>query len=152
MTSEAELDIHRALRESQNKHTYFLLAVVGAAIALVVNQTQSASLSWSQLPLAAAVIAWALSFFFGCRNRAYVSSGLYTNAALLEVNAGRHKLTGTHPEAIKIARDTLHEILEGQSSNANKFANLQFRFLVGGAVLYVVWHVLEMYLRNVIDK
>lgn len=147
MTTDAELEIYRALRESQNKHTYFLLAVVGAAIALAVNQTQGASLSWSQLPLAAAVLAWALSFLFGCRNRAYVSSGLYTNAALFEVNAGRHKLAGINPEAIQVARETLHDIFEDQSSKANRFANLQFRFLITGAVLYVAWHVLEMYLR-----
>jgi hypothetical protein len=149
MTTDAELEIHRALRESQNKHTYFLLAVVGAAIALVINQTQSASLSWSQLPLAAAVLAWALSFLFGYRNRAYVSSGLHTNAALFNVNAGRHKLAGTNPEAIQVARETLNEIFEDQSSKANRFANLQFRFLVAGAILYVAWHVLEMYLRTI---
>ncbi len=149
MTTDAELEIYRALRESQNKHTYFLLAVVGAAIALVVNQTQGASLSWSQLPLGAAVLAWALSFLFGCRNRAYVSSGLYTNAALFDVNAGRHKLAGTNPGAIQVAHETLHEIFENQSSKANKFANLQFRFLIAGAVLYVAWHVLEMYLRTI---
>ena len=149
MTTDEKLEIYRALRESQNKHTYFLLAVVGAAIALVINQTQGASLSWSQLPLAAAVLAWALSFLFGCRNRAYVSSGLHTNAALLEVNVGRHKLAGTNPEAIQVARETLHDIFENQSSKANRFANLQFRLLVTGAILYVAWHVLEMYLRTI---
>lgn len=149
MTTDSELEIHRALRESQNKQTYFLLAIVGAAIALAVNQTQFSSLTWSQLPLAAAVLTWSLSFFFGCRNRAYVSCGLYTNAALFEVNDGRNKLVGTNPEAIQLARQTLHEIFEDQSSKANIFANLQFRFLVAGAVLYVTWHVLEMYLRTI---
>jgi len=149
MTIDTKLEIHRALRESQNKHTYFLLAVVGAAIALVINQTQGASLSWSKLPLAAAVLAWSLSFLFGCRNRAYVSSGLHTNAALLDVNDGRHKLAGTNPDSIQVARETLHEIFEDQSSKANKFANLQFRFLIAGSVLYVAWHVLEMYLRTI---
>lgn len=147
--SDKELEIYRALRESQNKHTYFLLAVVGTAIALVVKQTQGASLSWSQLLLAAAVLAWALSFLFGCRNRDYVSSGLYTNAALLEVNAGRHKLSGTDPEAIQVARETLSNIFENQSNKANRFANLQFRLLVIGAILYVAWHILEMYLRTI---
>lgn len=149
MTTDAELEIHRALRESQNKYTYFLLAVVGAAIALVVNQTQGTSLDWSQLPLAAAVLAWALSFFFGCRNRAYVSSGLSTNVAIFDVNAGRHKLVGTNPDAIQFALKTLHEIFEDQSNKANRFANLQFRFLVAGAVLYVAWHVFEMYLWTI---
>ena len=149
MIYEKELEIYRALRESQNKHTYFLLAVVGTAIALVVKQTQGASLSWSQLPLLAAVLAWALSFLFGCLNRAYVSSGLHTNAALLEVNAGRQNLAGTNPEKIQVARETLRDIFEDQSKKANRFANLQFRLLVIGAILYVAWHILEMYLRTI---
>ena len=149
MTTDKELEIYRALRESQNKHTYFLLAVVGAAIALVVNQTQGSSLCWSQLPLAASVLAWALSFLFGCRNRAYVSSGLHTNVALLEVSTGRNKLVGTNPEAIQVAREILHDILENQSSKASRYANLQFRLLVTGAILYVAWHVLEMYMRTI---
>jgi len=149
MTSDRELEIHRSLRESQNRYTYFLLAVVGAAIALVINQTQSASLNWSQFPLAAAMLAWALSFLFGCLNRAYVSSGLYTNVALIEAKAGRHNLVGTNTEAIKIAAETLHEIFEDQSNKANKFGNLQFRFLIAGAIFYIAWHVFEMYLRSI---
>ncbi len=148
MTTEAELEIHRALRESQNRYTYFLLGAAGAAIALVVNQTKGASLSWSQLPLAGAVLAWSLSFLFGCRNRVYVSSGLYTNAALFYVQAGRHPMSGTNPEAMAVGQNALHEIFEDQSSKANRFARLQFRFLVGGAVLYVTWHILEMCLRT----
>ena len=149
MASDIGVEIYRALRETQNKYTYFLLAVVGAAIALVVNQTQGASLNWSQLPLAAAVLSWALSFFFGCRNLAYVKAGLSTNAALIDADAGRHKLVGNDPEAIKIAHETLREIFEDQSNKANLFANLQFRFLIAGAILYVAWHVFEMYLRTV---
>jgi len=147
--TDKELEIYQALRELQNKHTYFLLAVVGAAMALVVKQTQGESLSWSQLPLAAALLPWALSFFFGCRNRAYVGSGLRTNAALLEVNAGRNNLAGTNPEAIQVARETLRDIFEDQSKKANRCANLQFRLLVFGGILYVAWHILEMYLRTI---
>jgi len=149
MATNIGVEIYRALRETQNKHTYFLLAVVGAAIALVIKQTQGTSLNWSQLPLAAAVLSWALSFFFGCRNLDYVKAGLSTNAALNDADAGRHKLVATDPKDIKIAHETLREIFEDQSNKANFFANLQFRFLISGAVLYIAWHVFEMYLRTI---
>ena len=149
MTTNERLDIHHALREVQNKYTYFLLAVVGAAIALVINQTKDATLKWPQLPLAAAVLSWALSFFFGCRNLSYIKAGLRTNAALLDAKAGLNELVGTNPEAFKIADKTLRKIFEDQSKQANFFANMQFRFLIAGAVLYVVWHIFEMYLRTI---
>jgi len=38
MTRDAELELFRALREVQNRYTYFLLAAAGAAIGLAVNQ------------------------------------------------------------------------------------------------------------------
>jgi hypothetical protein len=86
---------------------------------------------------------------FGCQNRAYNSAGLRTNAGLYNVQAGRESATGTHPQDIAAGSEILHEIFKDQSSKANLYAKLQFRFLITGAVLYVAWHVLEMYLRTV---
>ena len=109
MPTEAEIEIHRALREAQGRYTYFLLAAAGAAIALAVNQTQGLSLSWSQIPLGLAITAWGLSFFCGCRRLGYVSSK--------------------------------------NADSANRFGHWQFRLLIAGGVLYVAWHVWEMYLQ-----
>lgn len=148
MATDEEIEIHRALRDSQNQYVYFLLGAAGAAIALVINQTRGAALSWSQIPLGAAVLAWGLSFYFGCRNRTWVAAGLRTNTAIFEVQAGRHPVSGTNLQAIAVGLDKLREIFEDQSNHAKRFFNLQFRFLIAGAVLYLVWHVLEMYLRS----
>ena len=84
--SENAREVYRALRQAQDKYTYFLLAAAGAAIALAVNQTQGAAMAWSQVPLAAGVLSWCLSFFFGCRHLAYVNSTLYANAELRYAN------------------------------------------------------------------
>ncbi len=146
--NEPEIEVYRALREAQGKYTYFLLAAVGAAIALAVNQTQGAAMAWSQLPLAAGVVSWGLSFFFGCRHLAYVSSTLYANAELLRVESGQHPETGTHPQMMAAASAGIRQAIESNSKRANRLGHLQFRFLVAGAVLYIVWHALEMYLRG----
>jgi hypothetical protein len=61
--SDNHLEVYRALRESQTRYAYFLLAAAGAAIGLVVSQTQTATLQWAQIPLAIAVAMWGLSFF-----------------------------------------------------------------------------------------
>lgn len=147
--SEEATEIYRALRESQNKYTYFLLAAAGAAIALTVSQTREAHLVWSQVPLALGALSWALSFLFGCRHVKYVNSALYANAAYLQVCNGQHPDVGIHPQRIAAAKEGIHSAMEHNADCANRNSHRQFRFMVVGAVFYVVWHVLGMYLRGV---
>jgi hypothetical protein len=90
MSNENLLEIYRQLRLAQDKYTYFLLAAVGAAIGLAITQTQDSALSWSQIPLAAAVLCWGLSFIFGCLHLLYTSNALYTNAEQMKVERGLH--------------------------------------------------------------
>jgi len=149
VSDDGEMEIYRTLRDTQSRYVYFLLGVAGAAIAFAVTQTREAALSWSQVPLGAAVVLWAASFYAGCRNIVWVTAGLRANAELLDVNAGRSKITGTNLQAIHAAREQLHGIFEEHSARANSNYRRQFRFLVAGAVAYVGWHVLEMYLRAV---
>jgi hypothetical protein len=148
MTSELQRDIYKILRDSQDKYTYFLLAAAGAGIALAVNQTQNAKLTWSHAPLGLAVVVWGLSFFLGCRHVAYVNSTLYANAELLRVQAGEHPRAGNHPDAIEAASAGIRAAIENNSDRANSVRHWQCRDFVAGGVLYVAWHVLEMYLRS----
>jgi hypothetical protein len=148
VTGDPEVEVYRALRESQNRYTYFILAAAAAAIALAVKETQTAVLAWSQLPLAAAVLCWGLSFFFGCRHLTHISSNLYANAALFQVARGEHPDAGSHPVAIAAASRGITSAIESNNEKASRYAKWQFRLLVTGAVAYVVWHVLEMYLRS----
>lgn len=148
MASVQQIEVYRQYRTSQDKYVYFLLAAAGAAIALAVNQTQGAKLSWSQVPLAFAVVLWGLSFFFGCRHLAYVTSTLFANAALLQVQAGEHPLAGTHPQQVAAATDGVRAAIESNSNKASTFARLQFGALIVGSVCYLGWHVYEMWLRS----
>lgn len=148
MQSENAREVYRQLRTTQDKYTYALLAATGAAIALAINQTQGATVAWSQVPLAGAVLCWGLSFFFGCRHVTYVSSTLYANAELFKVEDGMHPEVGNHPQMITAASEGIKDAVQYNSSRANIFARLQFGLLVIGAVLYVSWHVLEMILRS----
>lgn len=148
MPSEQQIEVYRQHRNAQEKYVYFLLAAVGAAIALAVNQTQEAQLVWSQLPLGCAVALWALSFFFGCRHLAYVESTLFANAALLKVEAGEHPQVGSHLE-LMAASEGIRKAIESNSNWASRFAHWQFYCLLLGAFGYLEWHVLEMWLRSV---
>jgi hypothetical protein len=148
MSDESMREIYRQLRISQDKYSYFILAAAGAAIAFAINQTQGCAISCSQIPLALAVICWGLSFFFGCRQLAYVSSTLYANAELLKVESGKHKQVGDHPQRMAAASEGIRQAIEDNSNRANRLAHMQFRFLIAGAIMYIAWHVLKMYLRT----
>lgn len=148
MPSEKELEVYRQLRTSQDKYVYFLLAAVGAAIALVVNQTQGMPLSWSLIPLVCAVLLWGLSFLFGCLHLQYVNSILYANADLLKVEAGEHPEVGRHPEIMAAASEGIRAAIESNSRRSSRFGRWQFYSLILGAIAYLAWHILEMYLRT----
>ena len=148
MPSEQQIEVYKQHRASQEKYVYFLLAAVGAAIALAVTQTQGSRLSYSQIPLAFAVALWALSFFFGCKHLGYVESTLFANAELLKVQAGQHPRTGGNSEFIEVASEGIREAIDSNSKWAARFARWQFSSLVAGATAYLGWHVLEMWLRS----
>lgn len=148
MADENFREVYRQLRLAQDKYTYFMLAAAGAAIALAVNRTQDSVLSWSQAPLAAAVLCWGLSFFLGCRHLAYVSSTLYSNAELLRVESGAHPEVGKHPQMMAVASEGIRRAIDANAERANRLGHMQFRFLVTGAVFYIGWHILEMWVRT----
>jgi hypothetical protein len=143
--TDDQLELYRALRETQEKYVYFLLAAAGAAIAFAVTQTQEASLTWWKVPLAAAVLCWGLSFFFGCRYLVWARATMYANYQALKVERGEHPRISPHPDLLAGFREDV-EKMDNQSIRP---ASRQFPFLITGAVLYIAWHVLEMYLRTV---
>lgn len=144
MSMELQTHLSKQLAEAQTKYIYFLLAVAASAIAFVVQKTTGRSLSLNMLPLGLAVLCWSVSFFAGCRNRAYFSSMLHTNVALLKVQNGTHPGVPYHPDAIAAASEGIKEAADYNSSRANFWGNLQFRLLVLGAICFLVWHVIEM--------
>ena len=96
------------------------------------------------VPLGCAVACWLGSFFAGCRNRAYFSSTLYANAALLQIRDGTHSDIPHHPGAAEAAAQGIREAAEHNSSMANFWGHLQFRLLISGAIFFLVWHIIEM--------
>src|SRR3569833_2417590 len=131
--SEIETELYRQLRTSQDKITYFLLAAAASGIALAVNNTAGSILSYSQIPLALAVVSWGLSFYFGCQHLHYVASTLYANAALLDVLIGRHKEVGQNPHLIEAASSNIREAMESNIEIASKYGTWQFRLMGAGA-------------------
>lgn len=150
--SDSEREVFRVHKEEQSKYVYFLLAASGAAIGFAVSQTQGMSISYSQIPLAVAVICWGFSFYFGCHQLAYSLSNLYANAAYFQVQKGEYPDVGSDPNLISAASQGIKLAFESNANKANKSGHLQFMFLIVGSISFLVWHILEMYLRSICIK
>lgn len=145
-TSEQSNEIFRALRESQNKYVYFLLATSAAGIGLAVQQTSNTALSLSQIPLGVAVLLWGVSFYCGCLHISYINSTLYANGELLSVERGEH------PEVSRLlipaASEGIKEAMQSNSNIANRYGRWQFKLLILGAAFYIFWHIMVMYIAS----
>ena len=142
--SDLKTQVAQQLHESQGKYIYFLLGIAAAAIALSVQRTTGSPLTWRMILLGLAVLSWAGSFFAGCRNRAYFNSGLYANVDFLQLQDGSHPQLPSHPDAVAGACEGVRRAAEQHSVSGSFWANLQFRLLVLGALLFLAWHVFEM--------
>lgn len=100
------------------------------------------------LPLGLATIVWGLSFYFGCKNLLSVQTSVYANFNLLSLQKGVHPDQPGHPQLVQATIEGVRSALESNISHAEFYARWQFRLLIVGAVLFLVWHVLEMALRT----
>lgn len=152
MGSETELEVFRQFSNSQEKYDYFLMTFAAAAIAFAVHQTSGMALNWFMTILGVAVILWAISFLAGCRRRQYIGSNLFANMDLLHVQGGSHPLTGLHPEKIKVACGVIYKNIETNSNRASFWANVQLYSFIIGAIIFVVWHVINMATTKVVTS
>jgi len=148
MATEEEKEIFQTLQDSQRRYTYFLLAAAGTAVGFSLTQTSSSALSWYQVPLALALLFWGLSFYLGCKNLGYVNSTLYANAEMLRIQSGIHPKVGNHPQMVQAASEGIMNAIESNANMANQLGHWQFRTLIMGSIAYIVWHIVEMWLRT----
>jgi hypothetical protein len=137
------LQIISAHRDAQFKYTYYFLTAAGAAIAFAINQTQAAVLSWSKLPLAVAVSCWGVSFVFGAYHLLELRSLLTKNIEFLKTEGDEAFQLLPNP----VLFDMLSTDLKMRSKHMATSAHWQEGLLAAGFIAYVLWHILEMYLR-----
>jgi hypothetical protein len=148
LMSDQVKDLYLQHLAGRDKYTYFLLAAAASALAFAVQKTDTRTLTWSMVPLGLAGLSWALSFYFGCKNISWVQVVLYANLSLLQLKGGVHPRQPDHPDLLGAAVSGVNEALDRNAERAAFCAKWQFRFLVSGAIFFLGWHVLEMYLRT----
>lgn len=149
MSDENIREIYKVLQTSQDKYIYFKLAAAMTSIAFAITQTKSLKLSITQVPVGLSVLCWGISIYFGLTNRAYYNSTLYANVDYIRMKSGQipSPQYGNHPDYIQAASEGIKEAMKSNSKKVRRYGSAQTLMFYCGAIFYVVWHVLEMYLR-----
>lgn len=136
------------IHETRMKYVNVLLVAAAACIGFAVTQTKNEQLSCWLLPWAGALLSWAYSFFVGC---AYI----FQRSELFNINQRKILVeTGKDSQAKSSAliKYALAFDLDQQDEKAKQklavFLKRQLLCLVSGAILYIIWHVLEMWRRT----
>ena len=148
MSDEYLLELYRQLRTHQEKYVYFILAAAASAIAYALNRAQDRSLTFILIPWGIALVFWGLSFYFGCRHVNQIDTILFQNIEGLKIEVGRNPKIGDHPAAIAVAIEEFKKITASESEKAYLLYKIQFWFFVAGILAYVVWQLIEMYIRS----
>ena len=129
-------------------NTGAVMMCVSAAVAFAVQKTDGLMLSWSMTPLGLAVLTWGISFYFGCKHLVWIQTALRANYGLLQLQVGAHPDQPEHPQHLEAAISGVNKALDFNIDKAQFYSVWQFRLLISGAVLFIVWHVLEMWVRT----
>jgi hypothetical protein len=144
---DEQKEIQTLFRQQQEKYNYYLIALCVTEIGYAVHITLEQPLKYSQIPLAMAVAAWGLSVYFGLKFITYSLSILFANNALFDVIKGNHPDAGTHPERIEAASKGIVHAMDTSSESARQISIWQKRLFFSGMILFLFWHVLEMFLK-----
>ncbi|WP_375324528.1 hypothetical protein [Flagellimonas sp. GZD32] len=142
---EVQKEIQRQFRQQQEKFVYYMIALSVTAIGFSIYKTTGLQLKWSQIPLGLAILFWGVSVFCGLRFLKYVISTLYANNAYFDIMQGRDTEIGTHPKKIEAATKGVKQAMESNSNRASAYSKWQERLFYLGIILFLLWHIIEMY-------
>jgi hypothetical protein len=143
------LELYKQHRTGQDKYAYFLLAIVASAIAFTVNKTTGIKVTFTDVPLGLSVVLWGLSFHFGCKYLEWCQTSMYSNFNLLQLKKGVHPDQPNHSQEVNAAIQGVTEALESNSTRAGKYSNWQFKCAIYGALMFLTWHVVKVYVFTI---
>ena len=141
MADNDRVELSKIYATGESEYSYFLLAATASAIAFAVQKTSGLRLSYYEIPLAFAVLCWGISFYIGCRCVNLTQGAMFMNITMLELGSVR----SGNPEELKGRIKSVLSQMNGMNEKATVYDRWQFRLLIIGAVLFLVWHVLGMY-------
>ena len=146
MSASEEMQLSALIEQSRRKYDYFLMAFAGSCIALCVGRTTGVEPRWDMVLVGLGVLCWAFSILSGVWAIRYSQSCLETNMAVLQVQRGVHPKAGKHPQLIEAASEGLRSAYDYNQGKESFYSRGQLYMLIAGAALFLIWHVVDMFL------
>ena len=146
--NEIQKEIQRQFRQSQEKYVYYILALTVSSIGFAIYKTNGIPLKCSQIPLGIAVLLWSISIFCGLSFLKYTISILYANNTYYDILQGRYPEIGNVEWKQEAAIEGAKNAIEINKRRAKKYFNCQGYLFYIGILLFVLWHILEMFLLS----
>lgn len=137
-------DLQKQHQATQEKYTYFMVAVAGTCIAYAIEKAIGVPLTLHLSLLALSVFCWSASFYRGCKCTNTVQALIRANAGLLSLYAGNHESQPDQPELLAAAIRGVRNAIDKNINRTKLLNDWQFRFLVIGSVFFVGWRVTEI--------
>jgi len=145
---EKNFELWKLEWDAQSRYVYFLMAAAGACIAFAIQRTIGNSLHWQLLIWGGAVLCWSVSFVAGCANRILNRRALNTVFQQWRIRAGEDPVSGTDETLQQEQLRKIKAELPGRARWLERWSDWQQYTLAAGAILFVLWHVLEMVTLN----
>ena len=146
MSNDSDLlHLNRVHADGHSKYVYFLLAATGAALGYGLQKLDGSVLSWHVWLGLAAISAWLLSFFCGCKHKTAIQSAISSNYQLLQLQNGNHPAQPQSEEEMRIAWAVTTNALESKNNKAQLLFNLQFWLLSAGILLFAIWRITVLF-------
>jgi hypothetical protein len=147
-TEKLIIELHDRIANQREKFIYYMIAIAVTSIGFSVLRTQDASFKLIHIPLALAILSWLLSIHYGFTNIVKTLAVLRSNVAYLYIKQGINPLDGTIMPDIDNPTEIVEKSIKKNNERTGIYFNRQKRLLYGGILLFICWHLLEMYFRN----
>lgn len=135
---EEQKELWRLYKLQQEKYVYYIIALSVTAIGFSIYNTTGVNLKLIQIPLGISILCWGLSIYCGLTFLNYIISSLYTNLIYLE-------FTKNHNVGIEKVKADFNDTMSKSSEKTSKLLKWQVNLFYSGIVLFIIWHILEMY-------
>lgn len=139
---DVQFNLQQEYREKQEKYVYYLIALSVSAIGFSIYKTDNQSLTFSQIPLGIAILSWSISIFCGLKFLKYIISNLYANNAYFEI------IKENNQESINAKIKGFREAMKINSKSMSIYFKIQGFLFYLGILLFIAWHIIEMYLKT----
>lgn len=132
--------IEQQFRNQQEKFVYYIIALSIAAIGFSIHLTYGQPFKWSQLFLGFSIMSYGISILCGFK---------YLKILLEVLSLNRKYLDQKYSGLLNENETDIFENVEIKQKKAPRLWNCQYRLFFLGVILFLIWHLTEMYLTSV---